>query len=117
VAGLAGTGEEQHGFLVLVLQALERSVVHARHVVRHLAGRVRVHAHADAMHQARDRGVVLLVQHQVAQLLVFLGREHVAVREGQAVDRIVRHPLPVDQLVHDVGVGGTPPAPLPADPG
>jgi hypothetical protein len=120
VAGLARAREEQHRFLVLVLQAFQGRVVHARDVVGHLAGRVRIHAHADLVHQLGDGGGILLVQHQVAQLLVFAAGQHVAVREGQAVDRIVGDAVPVDQLLHHVFVGaetaahGRPPAPLPA---
>jgi hypothetical protein len=46
-----------------------------------------------------------LVQHKIAQLLVFLWRQHIAMRERQAVDRIVRDVVPVDQLLHHIFIG------------
>ncbi len=105
MAGLPGAWEKQHGLFVLVLQAAHRLAVEHRHVMRHLAGRMRIHPHANTAHFLLDRHFVFDDQHQFAQALVFRSGQHVPVRKDKAVDGIVGNVVPVDQLVHYILVG------------
>ena len=104
VAGLALPGEEQHGLRVLVLQAGQRPAVQARRVQQQLAGRVRVEPHPDLVRGgAQGRPGRLAADHVRQPLHVGRG-QHVGLGENQAVDRVVRGRVPVDQVLDDIGI-------------
>ncbi|MNN63176.1 hypothetical protein D3C81_1785360 [compost metagenome] len=88
-----------------MLQAAHGRVVDPGHVMRHLAGRMGIHAQTQAMHIGIDGRLVALHQHQVAQVRVLLGRQHVAVGKDETVDGVVRDVVPVDQLIKHIFIG------------
>ena len=103
VAGLARSGKEQDRLAVLVLQPGQRPPVELRDVVRELPRRVGVQAAADPLHLGGERLGVAAGQHAFDRFEIAAG-EHLPLREHELEQRIVRHPGPVDQLVHHVPV-------------
>jgi len=104
VAGLALPGEEQHGFLVLVLQARQRPALQAGRVQQQLARRMGVEPHPDLVRGGAQPGRGLAaVDHVRESSHVGLG-QHVRLREDEPVDRVVGGRVPVDQVLHHVRV-------------
>jgi hypothetical protein len=83
------------------------SPVEHGHVVRHLPRGVGVELQAHALDLAlerRLRAVVVAPSRTAGDPLVLVVLEHPALRERELEDRVVGHPVPVDQLVADVPV-------------
>ena len=104
VAGLALLGEEQHGLRVLVLEPGEPHAVHVRRVEQQLAGWVGVESHPDLMRGLADLRSRRAAGEQVRDPVHVWRRQHVGLGEDQAVDRVVRCHVPVDELLEHIGV-------------
>ena len=100
---LTGAGEEQYGFTVLVLDAVDRLTVHARNVLFHLPGRMGVQCLTHLVDHALDLGLVLGCQRRFNRIEM-LRLEHATLREGELEHGVVDGIVPVDQLVDDVVV-------------
>src|SRR5690606_42016817 len=82
----------------------QRAAVQLRDVVRKLTGRVRVVPQADRVGGSLQLRFGAPANQPGDGLVIVIGK-HPTLREGQLVDRIVWDFLPVDQVVHDIGVG------------
>ena len=102
VARLTCSGEEQDGLPILVLNTVERPPVHARHVQLSLAAGVRVHALVDRAGRRVQRFLRRTPPNQGNDLVEVLGAQHFALGKGQLIHRVVRNPVPVDQLLDDI---------------
>jgi len=104
VAGLALAGEKQHRLRVLVLQARQRPAVQGGRVQQQLARRVGIQPHPYLV-RGRAQGALggAVVDQAREPLYVRLG-QHVRLREDEAVDRVVRGRVPVDQVLDHVRV-------------
>src|SRR5690554_1441779 len=104
VAGLALRREEQHGFAVFVLHAVQHFAVQFRHVHFHLAGRVRVQFVPDDLGGRLDIFLVGAVAMQLRHLFVMFVLEHTLLREHELIDGVVGNLVPVDQFVDHIFV-------------
>ena len=106
MAGLPLTRKEQQCLPVLVLCPGQGcAVLQERNIQLLLARRVRVEAALDVACRGLDLAVVGVVLHQRVHPVEVVGVEHLALREGQLVDRVVGDRVPVDQPVDDVLIG------------
>ena len=99
VADLPGRGEEQHGFAIFVLETVDALPVDGRNVVFQLACRVWIQAGPDICDDGIPLGPGQVLPQGVGDPLKSLGFEHLPLREQQLKDRVLRYPVPVDQLV------------------
>ncbi len=104
VAGLTLLREEEHRLAVLVLEARDRLLAGLGNVQLQLPGRVRIELEPDLVGRGRDLLLGGLVLEQAGDVVDVLGRQHVLLREDQPEHRILERAVPVDQLVHNVGV-------------
>ena len=105
VAGLALAREEQNGFAIFVLESFEGLAFFTGNVELPLPGRMRIEIGADIGGSALDllrRGVA---HHEIGDPAKVAVAQHAPLREHQLVDRIVRHPVPIDQVLDHVAVG------------
>ena len=104
VAGLALGREEQHGFAVLVLHAVQHLAVQFRHVHFHLARRVRVQFVPDFLGHGLNFLLVGTLAMQCRHSFVMFVLEHTLLREYELIDGVVRYLVPVDQFVDHIFV-------------
>ena len=105
VAGLALAGKEQDGFAVFVLQSLEDFGFVGGNVEFALPGRMGIEAGADFRGRAVDFLPWSIADQKVRNAPVVVLSQHPPLRENQLVERIVGHPVPVDQMFDHVAVG------------
>ena len=89
---------------VFVLHAVQAFAVQFWHVVVGLPGRMRIELHADAVGDFPDLRFVRAAREQRGYLVVMLRAQHVALREGERVDGVAGHLVPVDQLLDHIVV-------------
>ena len=105
VAGLTLAREEQHCLAILVLKTFQSLAFFAGDVELPLPGRMRVELGADVGGSAIDFLRCGLADHEIgdaAEVAVF---QHAPLREHKPVDRIVRHAVPIDQVLDHIAVG------------
>ena len=105
MASLALAREEQDGLAVLVLEPLQCPVRPIGYVQFTLRGRMGIETGADLGDCAVDFLLWRLADHQACNAMEVLVGKHAFLRKHQLVDRVVRDPVPVDQLFQNISVG------------
>jgi hypothetical protein len=104
VTGLPLFGEDQRGFVIFVLHARHRLLVHLRDVELLLTCRVRVELRAYAVRFGLDLGVGRFGLQQIGQPGDVSSGKHVLLREDELVDGVVGRCRPIYEFIHDIGV-------------
>ena len=105
VAGLTLAREEQSCLPIFVLKSFESFAFFLRNIKLALPGRMRIEARANIGSRTLDllrRGIA---GHEIGNPAEVAVSQHSPLREHQPVDRIVRHPVPIDQVLDHVAVG------------
>ena len=101
---LALTGKVKHGLPVLVLHPVVHLAVFDRHIELHLSGRMGVEPHLNVFGRPADVCLRGLYGEQPLDAFPVCFFQHTALRKGQAKNRIIRDPFPVDQLIQNIVV-------------
>ena len=104
VAGLPGSGEEEHRLRILVLQPRKHIAMQPGRVQFDLSAGMRVEFATDRRDDPRYLSPVGVSGEQLTHLLKLLSRQHFSLWEIQLEDRVVGDGVPVDQLLAHIAV-------------